>query len=112
MTLFARFDRSAIDRTRIGLMTILWGMLHPMLEDSMNWESSYRLRSTGSAGVLWIDDQNLLDGYELATIKFFDAGPSFDWHYLNLSYSSVTSDQLEAIRTEALADWRDKFEAA
>ena len=112
MTLFARFDRSAIDRTRIGLMTILWGMLHPMLEDSMNWESSYRLRSTGSAGVLWIDDQNLLDGYELATIKFFDAGPSFDWHYRYLFYYGINNDQLETVRTEALAAWREKFDTA
>ncbi len=97
MTLFGRFERSAVDRSRIGLMTSLWGLLHPMLVDSMNWDNSLRLRSTGSAGVLWIDDQTILDGYELSTIKFFEAGPSFDWHFRNLSFYGINSDQLEAV---------------
>jgi hypothetical protein len=111
--LFARFDRSAADRTRVGLMTILWGLIHPLLADSMNWDrDTHRLRSTGAAGVLWIDDTSILDGYELATIKFYEANTSFDWHYRNLTYYGINGDQLETIRADALAEWRDKFDSA
>ena len=75
--LFARADRSAADRIRIGLITIIWGLLNPLLVASVNWRPDVnKLRSTGANGALWVEDSAASDGYDLLSVRFFEAGPN------------------------------------
>jgi hypothetical protein len=110
LELFCRMDRSAADRIRIGLISIFWGLLNPLLIANSNWRPDVnKLRSTGASGALWVEDAAASDGYDLLAIRFFDAGPTAVWNHRNCNYYGIEPAVLEIIRVDAINLWKEKF---
>eukprot|EP00972_Heterocapsa_arctica_P001147 161859-Heterocapsa_arctica.AAC.1 len=69
-TLRATPDRSKEDRERITYMTKAWKVVHETLKDNAGWTEGMSLRSTGTDGVLFVENAEKNDGFRVVRMTF------------------------------------------
>ena len=73
-TLRAAPDRSKDDRERIAYMTKAWKVVYDTLSANDGWAKRMALRSTGTDGVLFIENPEKTDGFTVVRMTFAAAG--------------------------------------
>jgi hypothetical protein len=109
VTLHAKVDRTAADRVRISLMTLLWGIISPLLIASSSWlDDRHKLRSQGTSGILWVDNSANSDGRELISVRFSATDPTFEWKDDQATKFNISPAKRDEITARALAEWKAK----
>jgi hypothetical protein len=71
-------DRSKVDREKIAYMTKAWKVVHDTIATSEGWVRGMTLRSTGTDGVLFVENAEKTDGYKVVRLAFGTAVPTMD----------------------------------
>ena len=109
-TLRAAQDRSKEDREKITYMTKAWKVVHDSLADNKGWDKGMTLRSTGTDGVLFIENPEKTDGYRIVRFNFGmtvgTAMPTMDMNFDVLSRQfGLENVDIEAMKDKIRASW-------
>ena len=109
-TLRAAPDRSKEDREKITYMTKAWKVVRDSLANNKGWIKGMTLRSTGTDGVLFIENSEKSDGFRIVRFNFgMTVGAAMltmdmNFDVLNRQFG-MESVGIEAMKEKIRASW-------